>query len=70
MQNQVQTLGSRMNGRSRPVKDRWDQFVALVGDPAFIAVISVSAIGLFASLLFALWAPLSNDAAAIFTAVP
>jgi hypothetical protein len=41
-----------------------------VTDRELIAVTAFCVVGLFAGLLFALWAPLSNDAAAFLTAVP
>ena len=70
MRNQVQALGSRINGRLRSQEGRWDQLVTIAKDPELIAVIGFSAIGLLVSLLIVFAVPISNDAAAILNALP
>jgi hypothetical protein len=70
MSNPIQAVGPDINDESRSEHDHFDQFVAVVTDRELIAVTAFCVIGLFASLLFALWAPLSNEAAAVLTAVP
>ena len=70
MPNPIQALGANIDDQSRPETARFDQFVAVVTDRELIAVTAFCVVGLFAALLFALWAPLSNQAAAVLTAVP
>ena len=70
MSNPTQALGADIDNQTRPETAGFDQFVAVVTDRELIAVTAFCVIGLFTSLLFALWAPLSNEAAAILTAVP
>jgi hypothetical protein len=70
MSNPTQALGADIDDQSRPETAGFDQFVAVVSDRELIAVTAFCVIGLFGALLFAQWAPLSNEAAAILTAVP
>jgi hypothetical protein len=70
MPNPTQALGPNIDDQSRSETARFDQFVAVVTDGELIAVTAFCVVGLFAALLFALWAPLSNEAAAVLTAVP
>ena len=65
MPNPIQPLAANIGDQPRSETARFDQ------DPEFIAVTAFCVIGLFVALLFALWAPLSNEAATVFlTAVP
>jgi hypothetical protein len=70
MSNPIRALGADIDNQSQAEQERFDQFVAVVSDRELLAVTAFCVIGLFASLLFALWAPLSNEAAAILTAAP
>jgi hypothetical protein len=70
MSNPIRALGADIDNQSQAEQERFDQFAAVVSDRELLAVTAFCVIGLFASLLFALWAPLSNEAAAILTAVP
>jgi hypothetical protein len=70
MPNPIQALGTNIDDQSRSESARFDQFVAVVTDRELIAVTAFCVVGLLAGLLFALWAPLSNEAAAFLTAVP
>jgi len=70
MPNPIQALGANIDDQSQLETARFDQFVVIVTDRELIAVTAFCVVGLFAALLFALWAPLSNEAAAVLTAVP
>ena len=71
MPNPIQALGANIDDQSQSETARSDQFVVIVTDRELIAVTAFCVVGLFAALLFALWAPLSNEAATVFlSAIP
>ena len=71
MPNPIQALGANIDDQSQSETARFDQFVVIVTDRELIAVTAFCVVGFFAALLFALWAPLSNEAATVFlSAIP
>ena len=71
MPNPIQALGANIDDQPRSETARFDQFAVIVTDRELIAVTAFCVVGLFAALLFALWAPLSNEAATVFlSAIP
>ena len=70
MQDPIQTLRIQVDHRSRPTTDGVKQIMAVMSDRELVAVTGACVLALLTSLLFALWAPLSNEAAAILVAVP
>ena len=65
MPNPIHALAANIDDQSRPETARFGQ------DRELIVVTAFCVIGLFVALLFALWAPLSNEAATVFlTAIP
>ena len=70
MPDPMQALRVRIDDRSDQAADGVQQIMAVVSDRELVTITAACALALLISLLFALWAPLSNEAAAVLSAVP